>query len=261
MKKMGLSLSGGGSKALAHIGVIRFLEENGIEPQVLSGTSGGAIVACLYASGLNADEISWFFNETNMFSTSYYNFKKPGLIDPLKISKMIDKILPYKNFEDLEKEVYIPTTNLNTGRMKVFSKGPISRAIVASSSYPIVFAPTSIEGDYYVDGGIVNDFPADIIRNKVENLLGVYVANMKEMPGASFTSLKSVIDRTMEIFFATNNQAKFDLCDILLDLPELREYGTFNVSAETLKLIEAMGYERAQKAKDEILQKFKYEHD
>ncbi len=257
MKKIGLSLSGGGSKALAHVGVIRFLEENGIEANVLSGTSGGAIVACLYASGLNADEISWFFHETNMFSTTYYNFKKPGLIDPQKICEMIDKILPYKNFEDLEKEVYIPTTNLNTGKMRVFSKGPISRAIVASSSYPIVFAPTSIEGDYYVDGGIVNDFPADIIRDKVEKLLGVYVANMKEMPGAAFTSMKSVIDRTMEIFFATNNQVKFDMCDTFLDLPELREYGTFNVNAESLREMESMGYQRAFKVKDEILGKFR----
>ena len=90
---------------------------------------------------------------------------------------------------------------------------------MASASYPIVFAPTAIEGDYYVDGGIVNDFPADIIRDKVEKLLGVYVANMKEKPGANFPSMKSVIERTMEIFFATNNQAKFDLCDTFLDLP------------------------------------------
>ena len=65
MKKIGLTLSGGGSKALAHVGVLRFLEEHNIVPEVLSGTSGGAIVACLHASGLNADEISWFFNDTN----------------------------------------------------------------------------------------------------------------------------------------------------------------------------------------------------
>ena len=108
----GIVLSGGGVRGLAHIGVIKALEENGIYPTYITGASAGAIVGTFYAAGYPCEEILDFFHSTSMFSINNYTYRKPGLLDTDKFYKIFKKYFPEDRFEALKKSLYISATDI-----------------------------------------------------------------------------------------------------------------------------------------------------
>jgi NTE family protein len=158
-QRIGLVLSGGGARGFAHIGVMRVLERAGIQADVVAGTSIGAILGALYASGRSADEIYELAHETSwrdVFDLSL----QAGLIKGDKLHAFLAKLLPPR-FADLEKPFVITTTDIESGEEVVILEGDLVKAVRASSCFPGAFEPVEFEGRTLADGGIVNNLPVN----------------------------------------------------------------------------------------------------
>ena len=149
--RLGMVLSGGGSRGLAHMGVLKALTEEGIEPDCIAATSAGAIVAALYAAGYDADEVLHFFATLHPYRISKLALRKPGIIDTEKSVADFLAYLPDDSFEALGKRLFLTATDLVGARLEIFSSGPLIRVILASSSAPMIFTPTEIDGRWYSD--------------------------------------------------------------------------------------------------------------
>ncbi len=181
MYNLGLALSGGGSKGIAHAGVIKFLNEKKIEPDVLAGTSAGAIVATLYAVGKTPEEIVEFFKSVYFFKWNHFALLKGGgFIQSDVFKKYLEPIFEDMVIDDLSKKVYITATNIVSGKLEVFGgKVKVVDAVIASCAVPMVATPYKIGDELYNDGGILNNFPADVLKYAAKKIIGVYFSSQK----------------------------------------------------------------------------------
>ncbi len=178
--KIGLALSGGGARGFAHIKILEAFDELGIKPTIISGTSIGALIGSLYASGMEAKEIKDYFKKLNftkyaqMFDISFSN---KGLVKGNKVQKIFNKLIQEKQFKDLKIPLKIVATNFYTRKQKIFEKGNVSKAVRASISIPGVFEPVIIGKSYYVDGGLTNLIPFDILKDSCDYVIAIDVAD------------------------------------------------------------------------------------
>jgi len=164
-------LSGGGARGLVHAGVLQAMAEQGIEPQVLAGSSAGAIVAALHAAGYSGEEILEFFVEKNPLRLSKLSLVKPGIFDTDKAVGDFLEYFPENTFEALNKRIFLAATDIVEAKPEIFASGPLIPAILASASTPLLFTPTEIDGHWYSDGGIVNNFPVEPLLGHCDLLL------------------------------------------------------------------------------------------
>ncbi|MDD3646595.1 MAG: patatin-like phospholipase family protein [Candidatus Gracilibacteria bacterium] len=164
-KHYSLALGGGAARGLAHIGVLKYLEEKKFIITEVSGTSMGAIIGALYAIGKNSNEIEKIAKDLNYFKLIDIDFKE-GLLKGHKVYKCLESIFGDKKIEDLDITLKIIATNFDNGEKIVFEKGKIIDAIRASISLPGIFKPHKIKENYYIDGGIVNNLPIEALNGK-----------------------------------------------------------------------------------------------
>jgi NTE family protein len=243
--KIGLVLSGGGARGIAHIGAIKALEEHGITIHSVSGTSSGAVVGALYAAGYSWQDILEFFKTIPIFHYKRYAVNKPGFIDSIKFYPDFEKLFPEDSFAGLQKELFITATNLQKGISKTFSDGELIRPILASASFPGIFTPVLIEKYLYVDGGILNNFPLEPLKKDCDKIIGVYVNPLESLTPEAFKHSYNVLNRAYEISFDNQCTPKFPQCDVLVSPEELKKYGIFNL--RTIEPIFNIGYEATQK--------------
>ena len=177
---MGLSLSGGGAKGVAHLGVIQAMEELGIKPEIIAGVSAGAIMAALYADGKTPREILQFFKESRFFKFVNVTVPKKGLMSSDRFQRMLEGELKAKTFEELNMPIIVNATELLEGKCEYFFSGSLVEPLVASASVPIFITPKEMNGKYYVDGGIFNNMPAKVIRKHCETLIEIGRASCRE---------------------------------------------------------------------------------
>lgn len=164
--KIGLALGSGSARGWAHIGVIRALEEAGVQIDYIAGTSIGAVVGAVYASGnLDAlEEVTRQFDWKQIASFMDIVIPKSGLIDGKKVSAFIRSHVEEVNIEDLQIPFSAIATDLNTGREIIINKGDIIEAVRASVSVPGIFTPVKRNGTFLVNGGLVNPVPVSVLR-------------------------------------------------------------------------------------------------
>ena len=194
--KIGLVLSGGGAKGFAHIGVLKVLEEAGVKIDYIGGTSMGAVIGGLYASGYNASQIDSIFQATNFnelindfiprSSKNFYERKndelyalvlpfnkmKIGIPEALSkgmynynlLSRITRNVRDIKDFNKLPIPFLCIGTNIETGEEVLLNKGNLAQAMIASSAFPSLFSPVEIDGKILVDGGVVNNYPIEEVR-------------------------------------------------------------------------------------------------
>src|SRR5690554_2774567 len=253
----GLALSGGGHKGLAHAGAIQFLNEQGIYPEIISGTSAGSIVGSLYANGKKPEEILDFFKSVSLFSWSHISFRKAGFLDASQFSRYLYKEFGDKKIQDLSSEIYISATEIETGKLKIFSKDTkIVDAVLASSAFPGVFTPVVINNKFYSDGGIVNNYPVNTIQGRCDFLIGSNVNPVLMYDPMRFTSIKSVVLRAFEIMMMQNTFPQNELCDWHIQPEVLAEFSTFETSKKRMDQIFEAGYEGAREGFEKIEDKF-----
>lgn len=251
---IGLILSGGGTKGLAHAGVLKFLEEKEIKPIHIAGTSAGSIVAALYAGGQSPDEILNFFKSIYFFNWKHFTFKKAGLIDSDAFKMYFNLIFGEKKIGDLPIQIHITATDLVKGKLKVFDNDvKVVDAVLASSSFPGVLSPYEIEGNLYSDGGILNHFPTDILQGRCESLIGVYVSPIQKIEKKDLSSIKAVTTRAFDLLSANSNTHKFNICDWVIEPEELARYGTFETNKLKMDKIFQIGYESAKESYENMI--------
>ncbi|WP_452231637.1 patatin-like phospholipase family protein [Lacinutrix sp. MEBiC02595] len=237
---IGLVLSGGGVRGVAHIGAIKALEEAGIYPTHISGTSAGAIVGSLYAAGLGWEEILHFFKTVPIFKTSKFTFKKPGFIDTEKLADEFKSFFPIDDFNSLQKRLFVTATNIETGKLEVFSAGELIKPILASASFPGVFTPVNIGKFHYIDGGVLNNFPIEPLKDICSSIIGVYVNPLKPIKVKSLKHSYSVLERAYKIMAESHSISKFSDFDLVISPEELINFGTF--SMKSMDAIFDLGY-------------------
>ncbi|MBI1183733.1 hypothetical protein GC194_05655 [bacterium] len=247
----GLVLSGGGAKGFAHIGVLKALNEKGIYPDIISGTSAGSIVASLYADGHAPDDILKIFSGKDLYSLVQIVMPKRGLFKMKDLLAMLKNNLSAHRIEDLKIKTYICATNFSTGRVKYFYEGHIIKPIIASASIPVLFQPVLINEDLYVDGGMFANLPVEPLIGKCERIIGVHV-NPFGYYDRRTESLTSIVERVFQIGTRSNVLNDVNECDWYIEPPKLKDYGLlsvkkgpemFEVGYEfTLEYLEKKGY-------------------
>lgn len=224
--KAGLVLSGGGARGIAHAGVIKALEEEGVEISVISGTSAGAIIGALYASGRSPDEILEIITKANLFKSMRPAWTWTGLLTMEGLKNTLLDFFPQNAFESLKIPMYIAATDLREGRAIYFSSGELVPCILASSCVPALFNPVMVNGFLCVDGGLVDNLPAKPIRDQCNLLIGShcnYIRNIFDV-----RNFRSVIERSLLIAINGNTSVSKTMCDILIEPPEIGVYSGFD---------------------------------
>lgn len=249
---LGLVLSGGGTRGVAHAGVLKFLNENNIEPDVIACCSAGSIVGALYGAGKSPEEILEFFKSVYFFNWRHFTFNKPGLVSSLIFSTYLEPIFGDKLLGDLNKEIKIIATELVSGKQKIFSPNDkVIDAVIASCSIPGITTPYVVGNEMYSDGGVLNNFPADILANNCRQLIGVYVSPPQNVELADLHSIKAITSRAYELLSHRTEIYKFSYCDWFITSQKLAQYGTFERKANRLEEIFQIGYQAAKSSYEE----------
>ncbi len=243
--KVGLALSGGATHGAAHVGVLRVLEREGIRPYCIAGTSAGAIVGAAYAAGMPLDEIAGLFTRTNwtaLVRPSLFR-KTGGLFDTAPLEGMIRTMLGDQNIEALPIPFAAVACDIMTGERVVLRNGPLAPAVRASAAFPGLFNPVHLNGRVLVDGGVVDNLPADVAREMgAEYVIAVDLS--------SPTTLKSAPETAVDVLWAVSNllQARASYPDLdsmqVRICPDVDEFSSW--SFEDVEEMEARGRAAAE---------------
>jgi len=228
--RIGLALSGGGIRGVAHIGAIKALEEAGIEVDIISGTSAGSIVGTLYASGFSSEEMLVFVKSFHLYKVIKFGWPLTGFASLGYLVKQMRSLKPNICFDNCKIPLRITMTNLNTGKLKVMQSGDLLKCVAASCAIPMVFEPILIGKSLYVDGGVMKNLPASIIREECDFLIGVNVMPSLEVTNENMKSLLSIAARTFEMSVWRNQEDDIPLCDAHVEVKDLHFYSLFNLS-------------------------------
>lgn len=263
--KIGLTLSGGGAKGLAHIGVLKTLESLGIRPDYITGTSIGALIGALYSAGYSPDQIeqilsknSWdefingdfvedkiplekkINNKNYMVSVKYdnkFNFSLPKSFGNsqmmyFELKKLLNSVEDIKDFDKLPIPLRIVATDLNTGEAVAFKEGDLAKAIVASTAIPTIFDPVEIDDRLYVDGLVSRNFPVvDAIDMGADVVIGSDVGN--EIKDKKEYNIISVLNQLVAIQSASSTDEQRKLASILIT-PDVLEYSATELDKSSL---------------------------
>lgn len=220
--KIGLVLSGGGARGFAHLGVIQALNDAGIFPDIISGTSAGALVGVLYADGYSPKEILHLMNPGSRLDFMRPTLPREGLLQISGIVKILKSHLHAKTFEELKMPLYVSATDLNNGKAVYFSEGDLLDPVIASASIPVLFQPVIINNTYYVDGGVLDNLPLLPIENKCRFLIGSFVNPVGYIEKIS--GLINIAERTFMLSMSKEITEKAKKFDLFIAPVELRNY-------------------------------------
>ncbi|WP_196896122.1 patatin-like phospholipase family protein [Aureivirga marina] len=246
----GLVLSGGGYRAVAHIGLLKALKEHNIEPQVISGTSGGAVVGALYAAGYSADKMLEFFHETPVIKFSIRSLRQVGFIDSNKYINILEKYFPKNSFGALNIPLFVATTNILSGKLEFYSKGRLIQYLIASSALPPIFSPVSLNNSLYSDGGILNNFPVEPLLDNCKCIIGSYVNPLNRVHKNDVNSTLKLTGRVFHIALDAQYKQKFKHCDFMFLPKKISNYSILKKS--NIDEIFEVGYHAAIQQMDKI---------
>lgn len=248
----GLVLSGGGARGFAHLGVLQALNEEGIYPDVISGTSAGAITGVLYCDGYKPKEILKLMKASSRLDYMRPTLPRYGLLQISGIIKILEHNLNAKKFEDLKIPLFVAATDLNHGKIVYFSEGELLNPVVASASIPVLFNPVIINNIHYVDGGVMDNLPINPIEDRCRCFIGSFVNPAGETD--SFSSLISIAERTFILNIYKEILEKSGRFDLYIAPAELSNFGVLD--PEKAEEIYKIGYKAArEKLKDPDLKK------
>ncbi len=246
MFDVGICLSGGGARGIFHIGVLQALEEFGVQPQIISGTSAGALIGVLYASGLNPNQIREIASSTKWFKFIKAELPNGGLMGMQYLEEILRSNIQIDDFANLKMPVRITACNISKGNLEVFLKGPVIQAVLASCSVPMLFKPVSMHEQLYLDGGILCNLPASLIRNECRKLIGVSLTPIVPIAVNNLNSGFKILTRVLELSVNNNTEQDRKICDLIIESPKISSIPKYQLN-EVNTLYE-MGYESAMVA-------------
>ena len=250
--KLGIAFSGGGVKGAAHIGVLKALNENNIKIDAVAGTSAGSIVAALYAMGYTPEEMIKLFryfakgllraNPGEMVTNvkSGKGIRLDGALSSINVELALSEAAKYKNLKNINElkiPIAIPTVDINTSKKYVFTNYnqeedyyikniEIAKAVRASCSYPGVFAPFDYKEYRFVDGGVLDNIPADEVKKLgVDKILSIkFVLNKNSKPKGIY----NIAMKSIDTIFEGLARECINISDIVFDI-DVSKSSVFNI--------------------------------
>lgn len=216
-----LVLGSGGARGYAHIGVIQVLEQQGIHPDFIVGTSAGSIVGSIYASGKTANELRDIALNMKAQDVRDVKLDLKGFFDGKKVENYVNQQVNNTPLELLKTPMYVVATELKEGKKVVFNYGNTGQAVRASVSIPSMFVPTKIGADEYVDGGLVSPVPVDVARDLGADII-IAVDILAQPMHTETSNVWGLFNQNINIM--QNHLAREELkhADIVIQ-PDLRE--------------------------------------
>jgi NTE family protein len=250
---IGLALGGGGAKGLCHIAFIKALDELGVRPKIISGTSIGAVIGAFYASGMTGREMESVLETLDLGDVNklfdFSLFTHSAVLKGEGVETFLSENLPVKRFEELEIPLKIVSTDYWQRQQVIFDSGDLVMAIRASLSVPGLFSPVKHKGRLLIDGGAVNPLPYDLIREQCSYLIAVDVSGKKTAPDGDDPSILDVLLSTFQIMQASIVDSKRSQVKVDLYLkPEL----------ENVRILEFHRYKEIIKSVDHEVDKLRH---
>jgi NTE family protein len=215
---IGLALGGGAARGIAHIGILQALEKASISIDYISGTSAGALVGALYASGVSSQEMYEFalnMKWTDIFSP---HLTLRSFVSGKRLVKLLQKYCRVTRFENLKIPLSVVASDFETGKSISISEGELFPAVQASCSIPLICAPVSLNGRYYIDGGFAAELPVEAVRKMGADIVIACDVNsnaeLMSKPGNFITSLKHL----MRLVAKRNAETAKKQADIVIDV-------------------------------------------
>jgi NTE family protein len=249
ISKVGLALSGGAARGIAHLGVFQAIDELGIEINALSGTSSGAIVAAFYASGVPPYEVLQIIKKTRLLKFVQPAISKTGLLKVEKLQKLFRRHLPVDSFQGLKKKLTITATDIVQGETRYFDQGQLIPPILASCCMPVIFDPMVIDGVSYIDGGILNNLPVEPLQHDCEIIIGSHCNPVAK--DFKIKNAKGLLERTLLMAIRNNTSIRQQHCHFFIEPPRLGRYigSDFDKSEELFQI----GYDYVKQHSEDLL--------
>ncbi len=248
--KIALVLGGGAARGFAHVGVIRALEQEKIPIDMLVGTSVGSLIAALYAHEANSFDLEWTafsLQKDDLFDYSMFSLSM-GPVKGDRLEEFVASKIPVHNIENLKLPFAAVATDLNRGTRVVLDHGPLARAVRASCAIPGVFQPVAHQGKLLVDGGIVDNIPISVAREKGADIV-IAVDISENVTNFNITNLVDVTLQAVAIMFRENVTYRKREADVLIT-PAVGNVGMLDFTQK--KFCMQAGIEATQRAMPDI---------
>ncbi len=243
--KIGIALSGGGARGLAHIGVLEVLDDLGVKIEVVSGTSMGALVGAAYCSGVSLEEVKKLLSSTDWKSFlvfSAFQLSRAGIIKEKKVDEILKKFLGDKTFKDCKKQFCCVAVDILNGTRVVLNSGSLREAVLASIAVPGIIPPVCRGNELLVDGGVMEPLPtlalqtlgptfviaSSIVFDKMwpeplkeENADELKLADNKKI------TIQAIIDKSMSTMHTQMVQSYLPYAQIVIE-PRIGDFGFFD---------------------------------
>jgi len=238
--KVALVLSGGSARGFAHVGVIRVLEQEKIPIHMIVGTSVGSLIGGLYAANPDSFQLEWaaFKIDKNDIMDVSLVYSKLGPVQGARLENFVEQNGKVKRIEDTKIPFFPVATDLNTGETVTLEKGPLAKAIRASSSIPGIFVPVTFGNRTLVDGGVTNNLACDIARQKGADVV-IAVNLQRDVKNNDIASLIDVIGQSINIMVHEATKAKTKFADVVIE-PDTRGVSLFDFSQKKPLMEEGM---------------------
>ena len=234
--KIALVLGGGGTRGFAHIGVIKYLEAQGIVPDIIVGTSAGAVVGSLYAFGYGGFELQKVAIQMEEQSVIDWAWPSRGVFKGEALQTFINTAVKQTPIENLKRPFAAVATDLSTGEMTIFRTGNTGQAVRASSAVPGIFQPVTIAGHSYVDGGLVRPVPVSVARSLgADFVIAVDISNKPK--NNTTVSTIDVLMQTFDIMSQTINRYELPRADIVIR-PRTQDIDVSNLDGRHIAVLE-----------------------
>jgi NTE family protein len=248
--KIGLVLSGGGARGIAHLGVMKALEEAGITISIIAGSSSGAVAGALYGSGYGPEQILEIVREIKLFRLIRPAISISGLLKMESAELLYRKHILEDTFEALSIPLIVAATDLGLGKTVYFTEGPLIRPLMASTCIPVVFDPIVVNGSFFVDGGVLNNFPAEVLTGKCDKIIGSHCNPVDD--AFRMGNFRTMLERTFLLTINANAYSRRKFCDVFIEPPLLKTFKVFDIArAEEIYQI---GYDYAKTMHDQLVE-------
>jgi len=253
--RIGLALGGGAAKGFAHIGVIKVLEEHGIQADLVTGTSAGSVVGSLYAAGYSPAQLEQIAAQLDQSDLTDWTLSSRGFIKGDKLQAFINRQVHNLPIEKLAKPFGAVATDLDSGQRVVFRIGNTGQAVRASASVPNVFMPTVIQGRRYVDGGLVSPVPVSAAHEMGAEF--VIAVDISARPKAgSATGYLTMLDQSLNIMSSAALAQELKQADVVIS-PQVQNIGSaaFDARQQAILAGEAAALRALPQIRARLLQK------
>ena len=235
---IGLALGGGASKGFAHIGVIKVLEENNIPVKIVTGTSAGALVGSLYASGMNAPRLQREAENLQRADLVDLTLSTSGFIRGEKLQNYINRQVGNRPIQNLPRKFAAVATEFGTGKMTVFNSGNAGQAVRASASIPNVFLPVEIRGKQYVDGGLSAPVPVSAAKRLGANVVIAVDISARPARLDESSGFFAYLDQSLNIMSISALQQELGQASVVIkpQVQQLGAVGGFDQKTQAIQL-------------------------